>query len=182
MHHATTICTTIPGDAPRFSKNAPRFRSMHQASFQNAPRKWEMHQAFSEVHQGKRENAPSLSHSIKIVVLSHNCTLILIRLSFHQNSACVERILPSITGACSILRYNISVISMSCRCAAFYRYFKGNAMRFSQRYSFRSRRHMMAPIPLFLSGIPSNTSNSDAILALGMVDILISIGYRIPFS
>ena len=71
MHHATTICTTILGDAPRFSKNAPRFRSMHQASFQNAPRKWEMHQAFSEMHQGKRENATGLSHSIKIVVLSH---------------------------------------------------------------------------------------------------------------
>ena len=70
MHHATTICTTILGDAPRFSKNAPRFRSMHQASFQNAPRKWEMHQAFSEMHQGKRENATGLSHSIKIVVLS----------------------------------------------------------------------------------------------------------------
>ncbi len=29
-----------------------------------------MHQAFSEMHQGKRENATCLSHSIKIVVLS----------------------------------------------------------------------------------------------------------------
>ena len=58
MHHATTICTTILGDAPRFSKNAPR--------------KWEMHQAFSEMHQGKRENATGLSHSIKIGVLSQN--------------------------------------------------------------------------------------------------------------
>ena len=28
----------------------------------------------------------------------------------------------------------------------------------------------MAPMPLFLSGMPSSTSNSDAILALGMVD------------
>ena len=82
MHHATTICTTILGDAPRFSKNAPRFRSMHQASFQNAPRKWEMHQAFSEMHQGKRKNATDFSHSIKIVVLSHNSTLILIRSAY----------------------------------------------------------------------------------------------------
>ncbi len=28
-------------------------------------------QAFSEMHQGKRKNATGLSHSIKIVVLSH---------------------------------------------------------------------------------------------------------------
>ena len=37
-----------------------------------------MHQAFSEMHQGKRENATGLSHSIKIGVPSHNSTLILI--------------------------------------------------------------------------------------------------------
>ena len=67
-------CTMPRLFAPRFSKNAPRFRSMHQASFQNAPRKWEMHQAFSEMHQGKRENATGLSHSIKIGVLSQQTT------------------------------------------------------------------------------------------------------------
>ncbi len=56
------------------SNNAPfrvQFYLTTAASLQNAPRKWEMHQAFSEMHQVKRENAPSLSHSIKIVVLSH---------------------------------------------------------------------------------------------------------------
>ena len=37
-----------------------------------------MHQAFSEMHQGKRENATWFSHSIKIVVRSHDSTLILI--------------------------------------------------------------------------------------------------------
>ena len=57
-----------------------------------------------------------------------------------------------------------------------YKYSKGRATRFSRRYSFRSRRQMIVPIPLFLSGIPSSTSNSDAILALGIVDILISMG------
>ena len=60
---------------------------MHQAFSRNAPRKWEMHQAFSEMHQGKRENATWFSHSIKIVVRSHNSTLILIELgccSFSQ--------------------------------------------------------------------------------------------------
>ena len=72
--------TTPASFAPRFSQNAPRFRSMHQAPFQNAPRKWEMHHAFSEMHQGNRENATLLSHSIKIVVLSHIRTVILIEL------------------------------------------------------------------------------------------------------
>ena len=38
-----------------------------------------MHQAFSEMHQGKRKNATGLSHSIKIVVLSQNRTLIILR-------------------------------------------------------------------------------------------------------
>ena len=64
-------CTTKAG-------NAPRFRTLHQALSKNAPRKQEMHQAFSEMHQGKRKNATDFSHSIKIVVLSHNSTLILI--------------------------------------------------------------------------------------------------------
>ena len=71
-------CTKKTRNTPWLSKNAPRFRALHQALSKNAPRKWEMHQAFSKMHQGKQKNATDLTHSIKIVVLSHNSTLILI--------------------------------------------------------------------------------------------------------
>ena len=86
MHHACPFCTTI-------SLNAPRFRALHQASLQNAPRKWEMHQAFSEMHQVKRENAPSLSHSIKIVVLSQSYSGGSNKEEFSCLSSCAGRML-----------------------------------------------------------------------------------------
>ena len=37
----TPFCTTKTRNAPRFSKNAPRFRAMHQALSKNAPRQAE---------------------------------------------------------------------------------------------------------------------------------------------